>query len=301
MTRIALLGGGVRTAQLAAEFALGGCSAIVIGEDGERSAQLFEEALRFASGHGLAGPADLERARALLEPAAAEANGATGARLTLIVEALGEDVEQKAAAIAPLAAAHPEALVATTGEAVSVSDLAEAAGTGERTMAARYGRPPILSPVVELLASRDTPPRLVDRVSQLLRAIGKRPVILHREVPGMIAGRLEVAVLRECLWLLRRGVVEADELDVIVRDGLARTWSVTGPLEAAALRGVEPLARVAEAIGAEPQSGNGLDGLAQALPDAAALDGERERRDEALAAAVRAERARAQSAAARGA
>jgi 3-hydroxyacyl-CoA dehydrogenase len=297
VTRIALIGSGPRPAQLAAEFALGGCSVTIVGEDAEGSSQLFEDALRFASGHGLAGPSDLERARALLE---AGGEGPPDARLTLIVEALDDELALKAAGIGPLAAAHPEALVATTSEATSVTAVAEAAGTGERTVAARYGHPPILTPVVELLAARDTPPRLVDRVSQLLRAIGKRPVVVHREVPGMIAGRLETALLRECLWLLSRGVAEPEEIDAVVRDGLARAWSVAGPLGAAALRGAGPLEAIARAIGHEPQPANGLDGLSRALPDPDDLVAEREHRDDALAGAMRAERAQARSSARRG-
>ena len=296
MTRVALIGDGPRTAQLGAEFALGGCSVAMLGGEAERSAQLFEGSLRFAAAQGLAGPVELERARALLD---ADGDGADDARLTLIVEALrGEALEEKAAAIAPLAKAHPEALVATTSQALGVTVLADAAGVAERAIAMRYGQPPMLVPVVELLAARDTPHRLLDRVSQLLRAIGKRPVSLRRDVAGMIAGRLEVAIARECLWLLRRGVADAQEFDAILRDALARGWTVAGPLAAAALGDAERLERIAAAVIAEPQPPDGLEGLSEVAP-AEPAEQLRERRDEVLAAALRAERAAAHAAAGR--
>jgi L-gulonate 3-dehydrogenase len=297
MTRIAILGDGVEAAQIGCEYALGGCTVIWIGVDRERSQHRVEEALRAASAHGLAGPVDLERARALI--AHRTPGEVADGRLTLIVETLPEPLEQKAAALAQLAAAHPEALVASTGESISVTALGTAAGVGERIVATRYGEPPMLIPVVELLAARDTPPRLLDRVSQLLRAIGKRPVTLRREVPGMLAGRLELALLRECLWLLERGVAGAEEIDEVVRDGLARPWRTLGPLQAAQLRDLASLEALGAAVEATP-SRSGLEALAAIPPkDHRLLGGLRERRDQALAEALRAERARAERLASR--
>ncbi|MCW3033505.1 MAG: 3-hydroxybutyryl-CoA dehydrogenase [Solirubrobacteraceae bacterium] len=291
VTRVAVLGDGPRAAQLGGEFALGGCTVVWLSAEREGSQQLIEEALRLAAGYGLAGPADLERARALVSHA--DAGAGVEGRLTLILETLPERLEAKAEAIAPLAAAHPEALVASTSESVSVTAIGEEADVGERMIATRYGDPPMLSPLVELLAARDTPPRLLDRVSQLLRAIGKRPVLLRREVPGMLAGRLEVAVLRECLWLLESGVADAEEIDAVVRDGLARGWAVAGPLRSAGLRGGAP-ALTAAAIGEDPAAGIDLERLAAGGAGGEELAALRERRDEALAGALRAERARAE-------
>ncbi len=290
MTRIAVLGEGSLASQIGSEFALGGCSVVWVAADAERSQQRVEEALRFASAHGLTGPVDLERARSLMTRASPGAGGE--GRLTLILDALPEDLELKAEGIAALAAAHPEALVAVTAEALSVSAIGEAAGTAERTVAVRYGRPALLSPLVELLAARDTPPRLLDRVSQLLRAIGKRPVVLHREVPGMLAGRLEAALLRESAWLLERGVADAETIDEVVRDGLARLWGVAGPLRAAALRKPGELSRLAAEIGTDPAASQSLERLEREAPAEEALVELRERRDAALAAALRVDRAR---------
>jgi 3-hydroxybutyryl-CoA dehydrogenase len=198
-------------------------------------------------------------------------------------------------AIGALAAAHPEALLATTGETITATALGEAIDAGERIVTTRYGSPPLLNPLVELLAARDTPPRLLDRVSQLLRAIGKRPVLVRREVPGMIGARLELALLRECAVLLERGVADAAAIDEVVRDGLARTWAVAGPLQAAELQGLPSLRTIAAELDAEAVSQPSGRDLLASLPatEPTLLEGLRERRDQSLAAALRAERDRA--------
>src|SRR5258708_29035461 len=139
MTRIAILGEGARAAQIAAEFALGGCSVEWLSAEQERSQLLAEESLRMAAVHGLAAPADLERARALLGEGHPE-TGADG-RLALIVEALPAELDAQAEGIARLAAAHPEALGATTSEARSVTPSGGAGGRGRRSAGRRVRRP----------------------------------------------------------------------------------------------------------------------------------------------------------------
>ena len=299
MTRVAILGVGPAGAQIGCEYALGGCSVLwVAAADRQGSQQRVEEALRLASQHGLAGPAELERARALMSHREEGEDGlAAEGRLTLLVEALPEQLDVKAAAIADIAARHPEALVASTSGSISVTAIGNAAGVGERMLVTRYGSPPMLMPIVELLAARDTPPRLLDRVSQLLRAIGKRPVVLDREVPGLLSGRLELALLRECMWLVEHGAASAEAIDEVVRDGLARGWREAGPFQTAGLRGAEVFRALAEGLGPASADAVRMEELGDFVPeDPVQLIGLRERRDEALAAALRAERAQSERA-----
>lgn len=285
MTRVAVLGASAAAAQIGCEYALGGCSVTWFSEDVEPQVR---QALRAVAQHGLAGPIGLERARALMS----RRDEAPADRLALIVEALDEPAPVRAQAISQLAGEHPEALVVSTDPVGSVTELARAAGVGERCCLASYGDPPLLSPLVEVLAARDTPPRLLQRLTQLLRAIGKRPVVLRGEVPGLVATRLELALLRECLSLLAGGIAGAEQLEEVVRDGLAVRWRTAGPLASVSLEGREAFAARVEAI---------VPTLAQTFPaealgqlDSAAADAVRERRDELLAAELRARRAGSQ-------
>lgn len=285
MTRVAVLGTGPAAAQVGCEYALGGCS-VLWGSEEPGADQRVEEALRLAAVHGLADPPELERARSLMvrgDPTISSVE-----RLTLVLDAQSAPLEARAATIAKVAARHPEALVATTALVPSPTEIGEAAEVGERMLATRYGEPPLLCPVVELLAARDTPRRLLDRVSQLLRALGKRPIALRREVPGLVSGRLELALLREASWLLERGAVEAGDLDELVRESLARRWALAGPVESGAIESRAELAQLA-GEGSDARAIESLGALAEEVgPErAAAL---RERRDQGLAAALRAGR-----------
>jgi 3-hydroxybutyryl-CoA dehydrogenase len=155
----------------------------------------------------------------------------------LVVESLPERLELKAELLGELGRLHPEALLATSGAETSPTALGEATGASARMLCMHFLGPPLLVPVVELLAGADTPPRLVQRLAQLLKAIGKHPLILGREAPGLVGERLRLALLRECQSLVSSGVATPEQIDELVRDGLARQWRHVGPLEAAEATG----------------------------------------------------------------
>ncbi len=148
-------------------------------------------------------------------------------------------------------------------------------------------------PLVETIAGERTPAAALDRVIALLRAIGKRPVVLQAEAQGLLWNRLQLAVLRECLWLVEHGVATPEAIDEVMRDGLARRWRLTGPFETVGLGGARTFDAIAENLFpalSNASAGSGFAAYVPSDPDAhAAL---RERRDEQLAAELRAERVR---------
>jgi 3-hydroxyacyl-CoA dehydrogenase len=108
---------------------------------------------------------------------------------------------------------------------------------------------------------------VADRVTALLRTLGKRPVAVRRDVLGFVWNRLQLALLREAVWLTEAGVASPEEVDRVVREGLARRWRLIGPFETVALGGAETFERIAA-------------NLLPALSDATALPGLRRWLDE---------------------
>ncbi len=294
--RVAILGAGLMGAQIGCEYALGGCAVTWLVRDRDRASERVERALAVALQYGLAGEPALARARAAMryeETGATGGGGETGAAPELIVESLPEDMSVKVAALEPLARRWPEAVFASNTSSISISALGEAAGVAGRILGTHYWNPPLLMPLVETIAGERTPAATLDRVVALLRAIGKRPVVLRAEAPGLLWNRLQLAVLRECLWLVEHGVATPEAIDEVMRDGLARRWRLTGPFETVGLGGAATFDAIAEnlfPVLSNARSGSGFAAYVPNDPDAlAAL---RERRDDELAAELRAERVR---------
>jgi 3-hydroxybutyryl-CoA dehydrogenase len=285
---VAIVGAGLMGAQIGCEYALGGCHVTWIVRDRTRAEQRVEGALELALGHGLADEQALARARTSMTYGDGDARSPE-----LIVESLPEDLSLKADVLGAVAARHPQATVASNTSSISISALGDAAGIGERIVGTHYWNPPLLMPLVETIAGAHTPRELLVGVLELLRAIGKRPVVLEREATGLLWNRLQLAVLRECEWLVDHGVATPQTIDEVMRDGLARRWRLTGPFETVGLGGAQTFDAIAANLFPLLSNATSGRGFARHVPsDPALLASLRERRDEALAAELRAERER---------
>jgi 3-hydroxybutyryl-CoA dehydrogenase len=274
--------------QIGCEYALAGCTVLWIVRDRQRAEQRVEQALALALQHELADAATIDRARASMGWGEPEAGNQSP---ELIVESLPEQLALKADVLGPLAARHPDAIVASNTSSISLSTLGDAAGVSQRIVGTHYWNPPLLMPLVEVLAGEQTPIALRDRVVALLRAIGKRPVVLDAEADGLLWNRLQLAVLRECLWLVEHGVATPQTIDEVMRDGLARRWQLTGPFETVGLGGAQTFDAIAENLFPKLSDAKTGSGFAPHVPsDPEQLSELREHRDQALAAELRAER-----------
>ena len=149
-----------------------------------------------------------------------------------IVECGPERLDLKRELLAAIdAAAPPGAVIASASSAITASRSADHLPGRHRVLVAHPGNPPFLIPVVELVPAPFTDPATVETAATILAEAGMVPVRIKREVEGFVFNRLQGALLREAYCLVRDGVVDVEEIDVLVRDGLGLRWSVIGPFE----------------------------------------------------------------------
>jgi 3-hydroxybutyryl-CoA dehydrogenase len=290
--RMSILGAGLMGSQIGCEYALGGWTVSWLVRDSAVAEGRVDSALALALRHGIADAEAVRAARARMDFCEAGQDVGGEAEPELIVESLPEEIELKAAVLGPLCASHPAAMIASNTSSISITALARAAGAVGRTLGTHYWNPPLLMPLVEIVAAEGTPARALDGIAADLRALGKRPVKLAHEVPGLLWNRLQLAVLRECLWLVESGVATPQAIDEVMRDGLARRWRLTGPFETVGLGGAATFDAIAANLFPLLSDAGAGSGFGPHVPSDPALLGElRERRDTALAAELHAERA----------
>src|SRR4051795_9411421 len=61
--------------------------------------------------------------------------------------------------------------------------------------------------------------------------MGKLPQLVKKEIPGFVANRLQAALFREAIHLVREGVVTEQELDDIVTSSIGMRWAIAGPFQ----------------------------------------------------------------------
>ncbi|MFJ3661935.1 3-hydroxyacyl-CoA dehydrogenase family protein [Streptomyces sp. NPDC090119] len=126
-------------------------------------------------------------------------------------------------------AAPAHALFATSTSGVPATAIAEALEQPERLVVGHPFNPPHLVPLVEIVPGERTSPETVERARALYTALGKKPQVLRKEIPGFVANRLQSALFREAVHLVAEGVVTEAELDAVVTDSIGLRWAVAGP------------------------------------------------------------------------
>ena len=150
--------------------------------------------------------------------------------------------------------ASPTAVLASSTSSIPASAFTEDLPGRARCVIAHPVNPPYLVPVVEVCGAPWTDAKVVQRTLDVMQSVGQKPVKIHRELEGFILNRLQGALLREAFKLVEQGYVDAEGLDVTVRDGLGLRWSFMGPFETIDLNAPDGLADYAHRFGDMYQS-----------------------------------------------
>ncbi|MGW1550054.1 3-hydroxyacyl-CoA dehydrogenase NAD-binding domain-containing protein [Streptomyces sp. NPDC002346] len=134
-------------------------------------------------------------------------------------------------------AAPADALLLSSTSGIRATDIAEALEQPGRLVIGHPFNPPHLVPLVEVVGGEQTSPEAVQRAVDFYTALGKKPRVLRKEVPGFVANRLQSALFREAINLVVQGVVTEEELDEIVTSSIGLRWAVAGPFRSFHLGG----------------------------------------------------------------
>jgi 3-hydroxyacyl-CoA dehydrogenase len=99
----------------------------------------------------------------------------------------------------------------------------------ERCVIGHPFNPPHVIPLVEVVGGAKTSPAAISKAMAFYESIGKRAILLRKEVPGHVANRLQAALYREVLYLIEQGVLSVADADAAVSWGPGLRWGVMGP------------------------------------------------------------------------
>lgn len=215
--------------------ALDNCLGII----GERLRDLAEFGL-------IAEPPETILARIRPSPSLAEAVG----EAVLVQENVAEKLEVKREIFAELDRLAPaEAILASSTSWLPASSFTEHVPGRARCLVGHPVNPPYLVPLVEIAPAPWTSPEAVVRAREIYAKAGQTPVTLKKEITGFLLNRVQSAVLSEVFALYREGYADAEDLDRVLKDGLALRWSFMGPFETIDLNAPAGLADYAARFG----------------------------------------------------
>ena len=88
--------------------------------------------------------------------------------------------------------------------------------------------PAYLVPLVELVGSDETSAEAIQLVKDFLESCGKKVCHMKKSVPGFIANRLQHAMLREALYLVRQGIATAADVDMVLSSSFVPRYTKVG-------------------------------------------------------------------------
>ncbi|MEX0850633.1 MAG: 3-hydroxyacyl-CoA dehydrogenase NAD-binding domain-containing protein [Gaiellaceae bacterium] len=157
----------------------------------------------------------------------------------LVVEAVPEKLELKHEIFTQLEQhVGEDTILASNTSGIPITKIAGVCAHPERVIGMHWSNPPHLIPMIEVIPGEQTDQRVVDEACELVRRFGYHPVV-EKEVPGFVENRILYAILRECLDLVDRGIIDAEGMDLNVRWGIGYKLAVIGPMELLDMAGLD--------------------------------------------------------------
>lgn len=132
-----------------------------------------------------------------------------------------------------------EAVLASSTSGFQPSELQAGSTRPCQIIVAHPFNPVYLMPLVEIVGSDQTTELLKARAADVMRSIGMHPLVLRREVAGFIGNRLQEAIWRETLWMVKDGIATTQEIDEAIVYGFGLRLAQMGQFDTYRLGGGE--------------------------------------------------------------
>jgi 3-hydroxybutyryl-CoA dehydrogenase len=269
LTVVGVIGTGLMGVGIATQCALHGLRTIVHDVDPARLAGVNGKAQAVLDELIDAGRIDAAAREAALARIETSAQLDVMAHAQFVFEAVPEVLDLKHRLYAQLdAVLAPDAILASNTSGFEPDKLAQALSAPQRFVIAHFWNPPHMIPLVEVVPGSATTPDVTARTETLMREIGMEPVVLAKAIPGFVGNRLQFAVLREALNIVRSGAASPEVVDRVMKASLGRRWSIVGPLESADMGGLDTFVDIASHLMPELAKDEGVIDLLREQVDA---------------------------------
>ncbi|HEY3926828.1 MAG TPA: 3-hydroxyacyl-CoA dehydrogenase NAD-binding domain-containing protein [Candidatus Koribacter sp.] len=240
---VAVIGAGTLGRSIAQAAAIGGYRTIL--EDILPTAlRKAEDAIRGELGRAVEGGMTQQEADAALARIEFAGNVEEAVRdADMVIESVSDELESKLEIFVLLdKICRPETIVVCNTHTQSITELSSVIYRAPNCIAMRFPRPPVRSPLLEIVRGLETTDATVAAAVDVARRMKKEPIVL-RETPGAIVARMQALIANEAFHMLEEGLASAEEIDRALQQGLGLP---AGPLAQAEEAGFELRLRTLE-------------------------------------------------------
>jgi 3-hydroxybutyryl-CoA dehydrogenase len=241
--KIAVLGSGTMGHGIAESFAMYGYEVNLFDIDENRlnaSLKEIREELELLSEEEFIKPHGVEEALARIRISTNLEK--TVADRDYVIEATPENLDLKQRLFQELdGCCGKDAILASNTSSLKLNDMIARVGDErkKRMMVNHWYNPAHLMPIVELSFFGNMPEAVFKEVEQLYTGIKKQTVKVLKDVPGLVANRIQQGVAREAFSIIEQGIAAPEDVDKALKFGPAFRYATTGQLEVADFGGLD--------------------------------------------------------------
>jgi len=166
-----------------------------------------------------------------------------------MIEAATENLDLKKQIFREASELAPQrTILATNTSGLPILEIAGVTNRPGKVIGTHFWNPPYLLRAVEIVKGKGTTDETVKATYGLLTKVGKKPVVVKKDIPGQIGIRILYAMIREAMSLVEKGVASPEDIDTVVKEALGTRLPVVGVLELADLSGVDLVLMVSKRL-----------------------------------------------------
>ncbi|MGB6065977.1 MAG: 3-hydroxyacyl-CoA dehydrogenase family protein [Desulfomonilaceae bacterium] len=164
---------------------------------------------------------------------------ASARKADFVLEAVSEVPEIKRAVFGQLDEICPQdTVLASNTSSLNIFEIARVKSP-ERLIVAHWFAPPHIIPLVEVVPGPDTDARVVTFTADLMRRLGKKPLILEKFVPSFIVNRIQNSIGKAVWEMLENEWATPEQIDLAVKASLGIRLPIVGVVQSVDFTGLD--------------------------------------------------------------
>ena len=190
---------------------------------------------------------DIPEILARIHPTTDLAGGAKG--VDFAVEAVAEVPDVKREVFSQLDQFCPgNTVIASNTSSLDVFEI-EQIKKPERLVVAHWFAPPHIIPLVEVVPGPKTAKEVVEFTANLMKRLGKKPVIMKEFVPAFIVNRIQHSISQAVWEMLEKGWATPEEIDLAIKLSLGIRLPIVGVVQTTDFTGLNLIYDIMKAEG----------------------------------------------------
>lgn len=136
----------------------------------------------------------------------------------IAIEAVFENIKVKKDIFSLLGKHTPEdAILASNTSSLPITEIAEATENSSRVIGMHFFNPPQILKLVEVVQGENTSEKTAKKSIKFAKGLGKKPVLVKKDVPGFIVNRILIRLLNEACATLERDKSKKEAIDATLK------------------------------------------------------------------------------------